>query len=65
MKFIVKKDPDTGKVIDAWQTQKEAAADLGVTQVAVFAAIKHGGKCRGYVIERVEVDKDKVMPVFD
>ena len=65
MKFIVKKDAETGKVLDAWQTQKEAAAALGVTQVAIFAAIKHSGKCKGFVIERINVDKDKVMPIFD
>ena len=61
MKFIVKKDANDGKVLDIWQTARECAKDLDVTEPAISIALKNSGKCKGFLIERMELNKDDVL----
>ena len=63
MKFIVKKDSNDGKILDIWQTARECAKDMGVTEPAISIALKNSGKCKNFLIEKIELSKADVLEI--
>lgn len=63
MKFIVKKDVNEGKILDIWQTARECAKDMGVTEPAISIALKNGGTCKNFKIERMELEKADILEI--
>ena len=64
MKFIVKKDIYEGKILDVWQTRRECAKDIGVTEAAISQAVRLHGKCKNYYFERIEVPKENILKII-
>ena len=64
MKFIVQRDNDTNEIINAWQSQKQCAEDIGVKAPAIAQAIKLHGRCKGYLFEKVEIPPEVVIDVI-
>ena len=50
MKFIVKKDIYEGKILDVWQTCRECAKDIGVTEATISQVVQLHGQCKNYYI---------------
>ena len=64
MKFIVKKDIYEGKILDVWQTRRECAKDIGVTEAAISQAVRLHGKCKNYFFERIEVPNENILKII-
>ena len=64
MKFIVKKDIYEGKILDVWQTRRECAKDIGVTEAAISQAVRLHGKCKNYFFERIEGPNENILKII-
>ena len=64
MKFIVKKDIYEGKILDVWQTRRECAKDIGVTEAAISQAVRLHGKCKNYYFERIDVPTENILKII-
>lgn len=63
-KVIVKKDIYEGKILDIWQSRKECAKAMGVSEPAISQAIKLHGKCKNYFFEKIEIPKEKILKIL-